>query len=117
MQLAPAGVLPVTLVGWVTAIGLLITLVLQFVQMGRFLQKLEGIREDFGEIKETVGIMDTHLESLSRSFRDLIIEWRGADGTNGGKSQLRDHEARIRVIERRHDGEDAVMRRRTDPPG
>lgn len=108
MQLAPAGVLPVTLVGWVTAIGLLITLVLQFVQMGRFLQRLDGIKEDFGEIKDTVGIMDTHLESLSRSFRELLFEWRGVDGNNGGKSQLRDHEVRIKAIENRHVGEDAV---------
>lgn len=109
-QLAPAGVLPVTLVGWVTAIGLLITLVLQFVQMGRFLQKLDGIKEDFGEIKDTVGVMDAHLDSLSRSLRDLLYEWRGVDGNNGGKSQLRDHETRIRLIEKRHDGEDAITR-------
>ena len=110
MQLAPAGVLPVTLVGWVTAIGLLITLVLQFVQMGRFLQKLEGIREDVGELKETQTIMDSHLSSLSRNFHDMVLEWRGHDGTNGGKSQLRDHEVRLRVIENRHVGEDAVTR-------
>jgi hypothetical protein len=103
-------VLPVTLVGWVTAIGLLLTLVLQFVQMGRFLQKLEGIREDVVELKETQGIMDQHLDSLSRNLQTLVQEWRGADGNNGGKSQLRDHELRLRVIENRHVGEDAVTK-------
>lgn len=112
MQLAPAGVLPVTLVGWVTAIGLLVTLIMQFIQMGRFLGKLDGIRVDFGELNTTVGIMDTHLDSLSQTLRDLVVEWRGVDGTNGGKSQLRDHELRIREIEKRHYGEDAITRDR-----
>jgi hypothetical protein len=107
-DLTPAGVMPVTLVGWVTAIGLLLTLVMQFIQMGRFLQKLETIREDVLELKTTQGIMDQHLDSLSQNLRDLVREWRGADGTNGGKSQLRDHEIRLRVIENRHIGEDAV---------
>lgn len=110
MEIAPAGVLPVTLVGWVTALGLLITLILQFIQMGRFLQKLEGIRGDVVDLKTTQGIMDQHLDSLSQNLRDLVREWRGADGSNGGKSQLRDHEIRLRLIEDRHVGEDAVTR-------
>lgn len=110
MELAPAGVLPVTLVGWITAIGLLITLVLQFVQMGRFLQKLDTIREDVIGLKNTHDFMDQHLDSLSENLKDLVREWRGADGTNGGKSQLRDHELRLRVIENRHVGEDAITK-------
>jgi hypothetical protein len=95
-------------IAWMTAVGLLIGLALQLVQMGKFLQKLTGIQEDFGEFKETVGIMDQHLESLSRLLRDLVLEWRGEDGNNGGKSQLRDHEKRLREIEYRHRGEDAI---------
>lgn len=110
MDLAPAGVLPVTLVGWITAIGLLLTLVLQFIQMGRFLQKLDTIREDVIGLKNTHDFMDQHLDSLSENLKDLVREWRGADGTNGGKSQLRDHELRLRVIENRHVGEDAITK-------
>jgi hypothetical protein len=110
VELAPAGVLPVTLVGWITTIGLLLTLVLQFVQMGRFLQKLDTIREDVGALKKTQEFMDEHLDSLSENLRDLVREWRGADGNNGGKSQLRDHELRLRLIENRHVGEDAVTK-------
>ena len=110
MDIAPAGFLPVTVVGWLTVIGLLATLIVQLVQMGRFLQKLEDIREDFGEFKDTVGIMDTHLASLSQGLRELIVEWRGADGTNGGRSRIRNLEKWKETVEARHIAEDAVTR-------
>lgn len=40
--LAPSGFLPITLVGWLTTVGLLIGFALQFIAMGRFLEKLNG---------------------------------------------------------------------------
>lgn len=109
-ELTPAGVMPVTLVGWLTFAGLILTLVMQFIQMGRFLQKLDDIRTDVADLKQTQVIMDQHLDSLSQGFRDLIMEWRGQDGTNGARSRIRNLEIWKEGIERRHAGEDAIDR-------
>ena len=131
MILAPDVVAPVTsltassIMGWGGFIfGLIACVILiwdRVVERGRTNANLEGKIdglcervEDFGV---TQGIMDEKLESLSQDVRDLRLAWRGENGKNGAKNQLKDHDQRLDAIERRHHVQDEIAKHESQYPG
>lgn len=86
-EIAPAGFLPITLVGWLTTVGLIIGFALQFIAMGRFLEKLNGLGKRINdhiaesdarvtalEVRENerVRAMDSLANSMGNLTRDVV---------------------------------------------
>lgn len=71
-------------------------------------------REEFTELKDTVGIMDEHLSSLSSNVQTLTLEWKGVDGKNGWKSIVRALKHDVTEIQKRNLQIDAVSQYEQD---